>query len=264
MRGGVMLIAAMSLLTGCGAGTPEGQVAARVNGIEITDREVLSETASSGADLTMPAVRHAVLDRLIDRKLLASASQEALADRTPAAQIETRRAREDVLARAYARRVTAGVARPTVAEIDRFMRENPHRFAERTSYLIDRVSLASRNARATGDLSVEAAAGMLDRAGTAYRRQLILIDSETIDQAEHRRIAAMSAGQTRHGTTNGDAIIDTLILKQPVVETAEAQRARARTLITQIRSAAAVEAALGTLRARADIAVRPAGSSEKP
>ncbi|ODP36494.1 hypothetical protein [Sphingomonas turrisvirgatae] len=246
---------ALMLLTACSAAAPEGQVAARVDGIEITDRELLSEAEASGVDLANPATRAAVLERVIDRKLLARAGQAAMTDRVPAVQIETRRAREGVLARAYARRVTADVAPPAADAIDRFMRENSHWFARRASYVVDRLSTTAAIAEPA---SAAAAAQALDRSAQTYRRALVLIDSSTLDTTGNARLAALAPGQTLRSVVGGVVTIDTLLLTQPVVEASDVQRARARTILTQSRSTAAVNTAVRGLRAESDIALRQA------
>ncbi len=249
-------IGVAAMLAGCGGAAPEGQVAARVDGIEITDRELLSEAAATGAGLTTPGSRAAVIDRLIDRKLLARAGKAALVERVPAVQIEMRRAREDVLARAYAGRVAADAAPPTTADIDRFMHENPHRFAARTSYLIDRLNVTGAVGATGAAGSAQAAAAALDRGATPYRRQLVLIDSDGLSAAANARLAVISPGQTLRVSNKDGVGIDTLILKRPVIETRDAQHARARAMLARSRTAAAVSAAVRGLRAGAEVAVR--------
>lgn len=248
--------ALLLMLASCTPSPPEGQVVARVDGLEITDRELRAEAAASAVDLNRASARAAVLDRLIDRKLLAAASRAALADHAPAAQLEGRRAQDEVLARAYARRVTADITPPTADEIERFMRANSHRFAARHDYLFDRLTIHGAVPQGVADLSAATVARVLDRSGRPYRRQLILIDSAMLSRTQAARASALLPGQTRHDSTGGRSTLDTLIMKQPVVELADAQRAQAGAMLTEARAAAALKAAIATLRSGADIVVR--------
>jgi hypothetical protein len=248
--------AAALMLAGCGGGEPEGQVAARVDGIEITEREVAGEAAAIGADVHEPGERARVIDRLIDRKLLARAARSALVDRTPAAQIDVRRAREDALARTYAQRIGAQAPPPDPAVIDRFIQANPHLYAARVTYVVDRLTVPQASARLIEGLGAEAAAAALDRRGIPYRRQLVLIDSDTQSARDSAALAARAVGATI-GTRAGDTVnIDTLLIRRPVREPLDAQRTRARAAMVRANATAAIDAAIRALRVDAEIAVQ--------
>lgn len=240
---------ALVLLAGCDAAVPAGQVAARVDGIEITDRELDVEAAQMG----MPQNDPRVIDHLIDRKLLARAAKADLVDRTPAVQIETRRAREDILARAYAQRIV-GTARPVdEAAVERFMQANPYRFAGRTHYIVDRLSIADgKSLPPLGTQSVDAVARALASAGIAFQRSRAEIDSDTLSGDENAQLAKGGRRIDRSDSTMLEMVVD----KRPIDEAPDTQRARARALLLEASAATAVAETVKRLRAEATISVR--------
>lgn len=217
------------LVAGCQA-EPKGQVVARVDGVEITDREVATEAEAMGADPRRAADRKHLVDTLIDRKLLAQGSTKDLIDRTPAVQIAIRRAREEVLARAFLNRIAARTPPPTDAQLDAFMRANPHRFTERTGFLVIRTTSAGRSG------------------------EHILLDSDTMSPDAVTRLVrdgTMIYGAGRQQT------IDRLANSWKIVDAADGQRTRARAVLVRAQVDAAIARQLAALRAGAVIERRP-------
>ena len=119
-------------LSGCNP-VPSGQVAASVDGVEITRREVLLELEASPAPTgTSPQqAERLALEKLIDRKLLLSGARDMLIDRSPDFQIRARRGRELALVDQLVARLRAQQTQPDAAAIDRFIAAHPQIFAER-------------------------------------------------------------------------------------------------------------------------------------
>lgn len=123
------------LLAGCAGDAPTGQVLARVDGVEVTRRELMAEL-QAGQEGNV-AAQAAALDRVIDRKLLVAAAKAALIDRTPTVQIAQRREAEGVLARAYLAQVDAGVNSPGADAVGRHVAGHPWRYARRFGALVE-------------------------------------------------------------------------------------------------------------------------------
>ncbi len=122
------------LLAGCSGDAPTGQVVARVDGSEVTRRELMAELqAGQESDVAQQA---AALDRVIDRKLLVAAAKDALVDRTPTVQIAQRHAAEAVLAQAYLAQVDAGVNVPDDGSVARYRADHPWRYGQRFGALV--------------------------------------------------------------------------------------------------------------------------------
>src|SRR5947208_9635551 len=115
-------------LTGCdrvAADRADPQLVARVNGIEISARQV----RTGGA----PSVAQAV-EKIIDRELLVQKALEAGLERDPLVKDSIDSARRQVLAQAYLERAAGAAAQPSREEVRAFYAENPALFAERRVY----------------------------------------------------------------------------------------------------------------------------------
>ena len=124
------------LLAGCGAKEPAAtQTAARVNKDEITVHQIGAVLAQQAVrpEQTAQAEREA-LERLIARQLAVHKASELKLDRDPKVVQAIEAARHDILARAYADRLSEGLARPTATEVKRYYDSHPALFAERKVY----------------------------------------------------------------------------------------------------------------------------------
>ncbi|HEY0959868.1 MAG TPA: hypothetical protein VGE05_11445 [Novosphingobium sp.] len=136
----VWLPALCLMAAGCSS-APQGQVAATIDGEEVTQRELLTELEAEGVGgaLQLDTSRQAAaLERIIDRKLLAAAARTALIDRSPDFQIAALAEREQLLARMLLRRSADLVPSPTAADIARRIADQPWRYGERTAMLVER------------------------------------------------------------------------------------------------------------------------------
>jgi EpsD family peptidyl-prolyl cis-trans isomerase len=109
-------------LAGCwrvAADRADAQLVARVNGIEISARQV--------------PVAQAV-EKIIDRELLVQKALDAGLERDPLVKESIDNARRQVLAQAYLERAAGGAAKPSRDEVRAFYLENPALFAERRIY----------------------------------------------------------------------------------------------------------------------------------
>ncbi|HEX9431526.1 MAG TPA: EpsD family peptidyl-prolyl cis-trans isomerase [Burkholderiales bacterium] len=143
------LIVFVSALAGCervAADRADAQLVARVNGIEISARQV----RSGGA----PSVAQAV-EKIIDRELLVQKALEAGLERDPLVKDSIDNARRQVLAQAYIERATVG-AKPSRDEVRAFYNDNPALFAERRIYRV-RELVVSAPAEMTDVLRAQAA-----------------------------------------------------------------------------------------------------------
>jgi EpsD family peptidyl-prolyl cis-trans isomerase len=121
------------LLAGCSAKEPSAtQAAARVNKDEITVHQISAMLAQQPVrpEQTAQAERQA-LERLIARQLAVDKAAELKLDRDPKVVQSIEAARQDILARAYADRLSEGISRPTATEIKRYYDSHPALFAER-------------------------------------------------------------------------------------------------------------------------------------
>jgi len=121
--------------------TPGGQVIARVAGAEVTIYELNEERrhVTVAPNAKPDDVTRALLDALVERKILAKQAIDAGLDRQPNTLLELRRARETILAQAYVTRQAAGRTPVAQRDIEKFVADNPNMFANQEELFVDQV-----------------------------------------------------------------------------------------------------------------------------
>lgn len=153
-----MLVAPLTFmafgLAACHRATPDAQLVARVNGVEISAHEIHTNASTSVAQ---------AVEKVIDRELLVQKALEAGLERDPVVKDSIDNARRQVLAQAYLDRAASAATQPSREEVRAFYAENPALFAERRIYRM-RELIVSAPAELVDVLRAEAArAGDLDQ-----------------------------------------------------------------------------------------------------
>lgn len=137
-----------ALLAGCGkksgeqAAAPRGQVVAHVGKEVITNQELENEfrLLNVPADKQKdPDIIKQVLGQLVVRKYLLQQALNEKLDREPGVLLELLRAREQVLENAFIARAVSSKP-PTKADIDRYIANNPSKFAERKLLQVEQIA----------------------------------------------------------------------------------------------------------------------------
>lgn len=195
------LTAGAVILSGCEK-TAEGQVAAVVNGEEVTLQEInaaLSEAnIPEGADKDI--LKQQALQQIVDRRLLAQAAKESGIDQDPSYLIRERQLSEALLVRMYADKAGTTIKVPDQAAIDRYTEANPFTFANRTVYAVDQVIFpAPAN---LGDLKqLEVANTLADveriltEMGIQFARKSAQMDSVQVPPAMMAQIVSLAPGE---------------------------------------------------------------------
>jgi EpsD family peptidyl-prolyl cis-trans isomerase len=130
-------VLAMAVLAACGAGetTSPTQTAARVNKEEITVHQIgaLLATQKVAAE-QVPAAERQILERLINRELSVQKAVELKLDREPKVVQAIESARQEIIARAYADKLSEAAPRPSAADIKKYYTDHPMLFSERKVY----------------------------------------------------------------------------------------------------------------------------------
>jgi EpsD family peptidyl-prolyl cis-trans isomerase len=135
----VAVFSAVVLAAGCGKSEdrkPASQVAAKVNGTEISVHQINNAmTRTGGGALADPkeAGRQA-RERLIDQQVLINQANEMKLDRDAAVMNAVDNARRQILTQAYIERATGDVAKPTADEVKKYYAEHPYIFGQRRIY----------------------------------------------------------------------------------------------------------------------------------
>jgi EpsD family peptidyl-prolyl cis-trans isomerase len=209
--------AAAALLTGCGGAKPGGQVAATVNGEEVTLTELNAELAQVQApkDADKKALQRQALQRVVERKLLADAAREDKLDQTPEFVIRKQQLEDALLVQLLTQKVARGLNTPAAADVDKFMSQNPDMFAQRTLYTLDQIRFPTPTNQ---DVFKQLAAAktmpeviaLLDRQGIKYERGNGGLDTAQVPKPLLDQIRKVPAGEP-FVVPAGNAVIISLI-----------------------------------------------------
>jgi EpsD family peptidyl-prolyl cis-trans isomerase len=195
------------MLTGCGkksgdqAAVAKGQVVAHVGDQVVTTQELENEfrLANVPADKQKdPEFIKRVLSELVVRKYLLQQALAAKLDREPGVLLDLLRSREQVLENAFLMRTVASKA-PGKADVDRYIANNPSKFANRKLLSVEQIGFlfgpasqavvdANRNANSLDEIDQQ-----LTSAGIPHSRQMGMLNSGEIPQDFYNSIEAKRA-----------------------------------------------------------------------
>jgi len=151
------------------ADRPGAQLAAKVNGTEISVYQVRTAGSAVGTTAGGPSGVAQALEKVIDRELLVQKALAAKLERDPQVQQSIENARRQVLAQAYLERAASAGTGSSRDEVHAFYDENPALFAERRIYRL-RELMVSASAEMIDVLRAEAVkARDLDELGSWLR-----------------------------------------------------------------------------------------------
>ncbi|HEX4984509.1 MAG TPA: EpsD family peptidyl-prolyl cis-trans isomerase [Burkholderiales bacterium] len=252
--GGFIVLAG---LAACGP-VPQGHdgVVARVNGEEITLRQLEDELAVPGAGESAPG-RHRPLERLVEQRLLAQQAVASGLDRDAAVSRILERTRREVLAQLALDRLVGDV-RPGAKQVRAYYAEHADLFAGRRIYTFRRFVLeqglaAPVKARLDAAKGADEVTAILSSAGVAYSRMTDVRPAETLPAKLLAEASAMSAGDVLL-FNDGSRVV----LMQLVATTAEPVRLEAalpsiRARLAQAMRRQKAEQVVGELRRKAHI-----------
>lgn len=207
MKRMVVLMTGVALaLTACGNkdgdSLAEGQTIARVGSEEVTVHELNSEM--QGASIPDAKQRklfeQAMLQRIIDRKILADIAREQKLDESPEYLLLKKRAEEAVLVQLLQQKVAREVKRPTPAEARAFVQANPNMFEQRKIYVLDQLSFpVPQDPSRLRELAPLKTLGEIERwlidNGISYRRLPATLDLLRLAPEMANRITSLPAGE---------------------------------------------------------------------
>jgi len=144
----VAVLSAVALLAGCGEKKDKGasQTAAKVNKDEITVHQinfVLQQQRGLKPEQAEAASKQ-ILERLIDQQLALQKSDDLKLDRDPRIVQALEAARREVLARAYAERISETAPKPAPEEIKKYYDEKPALFSQRRIYNLQEIIVEAK------------------------------------------------------------------------------------------------------------------------
>lgn len=210
---------------------PTGQIVAVVNGEEISLAELNQELRGARIpdNADKKAIMRQLLQRVVDRRLLAQAAKEQGIDRDPAYVSTQRRMSEDLLVQMYAKKAADGIKVPDAAAIDRYISENPAMFSQRSRLKLDQIVFDMPANPATlkqfeNDHSLAAVATTLNKLNIKFAQGEGALDTATVPPQLLQQINALPAGEPFVVPVNGKVVVSVVKGREPVAIPAERAR----------------------------------------
>lgn len=194
------LVAAVALV-GCDK-QPTGQVAAVIDGEEITEAEINLELGEMqpppGAD--RKAIQRAALQRLVDRRLLANGARQDGLDQTPEFILRQKQLDEALLVQMLTHKMGRSVKMPSDAEVDQFIAKNPNMFANRTVLNLDQIAFTppaqdTYLKSLAGAHSMAEVEAVLKQFGIKFQRRSTQLDTAQVPVELVKKIEALPSGE---------------------------------------------------------------------
>jgi EpsD family peptidyl-prolyl cis-trans isomerase len=238
---GLVLVILAAAASGCHR-TPSGQVAATVDGDEITVSELRMEMA--GAPQT-PQMQQAALQQLIGRKLLLKEAERQKLDDGPAAAAARSRAEETALAQLLGSKLASQANVDTSQNaIDQFISSHPTQFAGRKLISAEQLVVSGGTpallAQISGLKSLPAVEAMLTQANVPFIKTQAVIDTAVLPPEVATKIASLSSDQIFAAPAQNGAIqVSRVLGSRPLPLAGDEARTAARSLIERTRNDAA-------------------------
>jgi|SRR5882672_2140764 len=159
LKFGALLLAA-TLAAGCGKRdekAPATQVAAKVNGDEITVHQV---NDALGRQKVRPdqaeSAKRQILERLIDQQLARQQALEKKLDRTARTVQAIEAARSEILARSYIEQLATAQAKPGAEDVKKYYAEHPELFSQRRLFSIEELIVVHKQESVAADIKQRA------------------------------------------------------------------------------------------------------------
>lgn len=257
-------VAAVLVLGGC-AKKPGGQVVAVVGNEEITQQELRAEAATSapGAAEDFEAAAPGLLQRVIERNLLAEYARDQGLDRGPEYVARRRQLEQTLLASLAARKIAGSPKPATDAEVRKFMAEASTWFAARERLTLDQISFPTPANPAqikalTALESLDAIEQRLRAQKVKVSRGRSVLDTGSIDPFVGKQIVALPNGEIFDLSTNGTTFIGTIVARAPTPTPAAQATQAARDTMLRGQSGKLVGEKVAALRKAAKITYDPA------
>lgn len=255
-------------LAGCQGGKPTGQVVAKVNGEEITRRDVEAEIGATHVDQSdMVRVQPLVVDRIVSRTLLVTeAEREGLA-KSPDFLAAERRARDVLLIEMYQNRHAGSEKAPDQTAVSRFIRDNPQMFANRRVLKVDQIRTAVQglDSNALQPLTtLDQVATYLTAQGRPFERVPGTIDTATLPRDITHKLDTLPPGMPFVAGQNGMAVISAITGVDAVPIPAEQQSVVAIRAMGAASAAMFLDSKLKALKQSAKIEYQPGFAPPTP
>ena len=251
------------VLSGCQR-KAEGQTVAVVNGHEITIPELnfaLNEVKIPDS-VDKNAARSQVLQKIIDRRLLADEARKEGIDKSPEFLNRQRQMGEDLLISMLAARRMNTAQLPSDREAETYIASNPQAFANREEWNLDQVLYPTQKDPAIlADIaktkSLDELIGVLQQHKITFSRQKNRLDTAVIPPQLYSKINALPAGEPFAFPVGDRTIASTILSREPKPLTGDEAKPLAVQAMRKAQTQKSLEALLKSLRGTAKIEYQP-------
>ena len=265
----IVLAIVLALVVSSCEKKPGGQTVAVVNNEEITAADLNADLASANlpADASKDT-RAQVLERLIDRRLLAQQAKSDGLDKSPEFLNQQRRATEDLLINMLLARQTNTQQVPTAAEIAKFEADRPGMFAKREIWTLDQLNYplpkdAAVIAKIGAAKSLDEVAQALTAAGIQYTKATKQFDSAMLPQAVYTQLSNLAPGEPFIAPGPDRAVASVITARQPAPLNADQQRQLALSQMKREQVNQILRQRIKELKAKAKIEYQPGFEPKK-
>lgn len=258
-----VLTGAPLLLSACGkgGGDPTGQVVATVDGQEITKRDLVAEFQAANVQPSEdPKVRSAVLEQIIQRKLLAAEAVDQKIDKSPEFLAAVQCDHDGLLVGLLSKRRIAMAPTPSSAEASKFIADNPQMFANRQLLLVNQLQAPSAGINPKSLEQYTQMSQIIDlfrQQKRKFNTRQTVMDTANMPAQMAAKITAM-APTDLFIVSQGDAITVNAIVKSEAQPVPEAKRADvAKQMIQRLGEQKVMKAELDKRRQAAKIDYQP-------
>lgn len=197
----VMGLAAITATAGCQR-EATGQVAAVVNGEEITLQEINAELRGvqlpEGAD--KKAAQQQALQRIVERRLLAGAAKADGIENEQEYLLRSRQVNDALLVQMLSEKSERSIQIPGDAAIKKFIDENPAAFGNRTIYATEQIQFAMPSdpkvlSAMQPDRTMDQVAARLTQLGIKFNRGTAELDSMQLEKPLLEKILSLPQGE---------------------------------------------------------------------
>lgn len=265
-----MVVVAL-LTVGCGEKKEEAgkekaktsQVAAKVNGTEITLRQVDAQMPNLPADTpaeVVQEIRNNILSRLINDQLIVDKAVEMKLDRKPEVVDRIEQAKRMILAQAYFEQLSAGDTTPTESEVQAYYDKSSAEFEGNMRYVVRQVvvQIPAENAAIVRDqvrnaTSVASLNQWLTQHGVRTAQQPLVIDTARLNPEMRRRLKTLKAGDLVREIGDNRAMITEVLRVESFPISAAAVKPLAEKELGDKRRAEAIENQVKQMRDSAKV-----------
>ena len=243
MRVKVLALVCCAAVAGCGSGdAPTGQVAATVDGQEVTVSQITNELTSSGIqpDQNNPQLSNQALDTIINRSILAAEARERGLDKTPAGALALQRAQEIALVDLLRQDLQSTSPQVSDDEARQFLSSNPAKFADRFVSVVEQVVVPTLPKEMMTALeatdTLDEVRSLLDARNIEYQNTMGSVDSLTLAPAIARQIVDLGPGEVYILPQGDGARINAVVSRRPYPISGDAALDLAKQFVAQQRS----------------------------